>query len=152
MIALSRKTTYAVEAVLEIAQNTDTDPAQTRHFTESKGVGHRYLEKVMQRLVRAGVLKGVRGPGGGYVLARDRRRITVGDIVRAVEATSPKAERDFEAGSPLAERVINPVWQDVRQVMMRELDAVTIEELCHRANAHGVEHPKRAQPNARAGL
>lgn len=150
MIALTRKTTYAVEAVLEIAQSANTDPSQTRHFTESKGVGHRYLEKVMQKLVRAGVLKGVRGPGGGYILARERRRITVGEIVRAVEATSPKSEREPESDSILAERVINPLWHDVRTVMMRELDAITLEDLYGRASVHGIGRAREAQPGATA--
>jgi Rrf2 family iron-sulfur cluster assembly transcriptional regulator len=150
MIALTRKTTYAVEAVLEIAQTANTDPAQTRHFTESKGVGHRYLEKVMQKLVRAGVLKGVRGPGGGYVLARERRRITVGEIVRAVEATSPRVEREPEPDSVLAERVITPLWRDVRQVMMRELDGITLDDMCARASAHGLVRARPVQTGASA--
>lgn len=150
MIALTRKTTYAVEAVLEIAQSASTDPSQTRHFTEAKGVGHRYLEKVMQKLVRAGVLRGVRGPGGGYILARERRRITVGEIVRTVEATSPKSEREPEQDSALAERVINPLWHDVRAVMMRELDSITLEDLYSRASAHGVARPRTAQAGVSA--
>jgi Rrf2 family protein len=148
MIALTRKTTYAVEAVVEIARSSSGDPAQTRQFTEAKGVGQRYLEKVMQKLVRVGVLKGVRGPGGGYVLARERRRITVGEIVRAVESTSPKVDRDPEPDSVLAERVITPLWHEVRQVMMRELDAITLDDLCARASAHGIFRVRAAEAGA----
>lgn len=138
MFTMNRKTTYALEALIEIAQTTGTLPAQTRSFTESKGVGQRYLEKVMQKLVRAGILKGRRGPGGGYVLARERRRIAVGEVVRLVESVSRRSESSDPADSPLAEQVVLPLWVDVREVMMRELDAVTLDDLCHRARARGV--------------
>ena len=111
MIKLTRKMLYALEAVVDIAYNTTADPAQAREITKRQGIPQRYLEQVMQKLVRAGVLKGVRGPRGGYRLARERRRITVGEIVRVVYGTE-KTSRDMqgmEAGSELAEKVIRPL-------------------------------------------
>ena len=57
----------------------------------------RYLEQVMQQLVRAGILRGVRGPRGGYRLARDRRRVSVGDVVRVVRG-SERALKVTEPG------------------------------------------------------
>jgi deoxyuridine 5'-triphosphate nucleotidohydrolase len=73
---LSRKTALALEAVLDVAYNARPDPVQSRDITERQGIPHRYLEQVLQRLVRDGILKGVRGPRGGYTLARERRRVT----------------------------------------------------------------------------
>lgn len=115
-----------------------SDPSQTRAFTDSKGVGPRYLEKVMQKLVRAGILKGVRGPGGGYHLARERRRISVGEIVRIAESAGGTAELELEEGSPLAVHVVQPLMREVHEAMMRELDGVSLEDLCHRAVARGL--------------
>src|SRR5262245_9327799 len=83
MIRLSRKTLLALEAVIDIAYNARPEPVQAKEITARQGVPQRYLEQVMQQLVRAGVLKGVRGPRGGYRLARERRRISVGEIGRA---------------------------------------------------------------------
>lgn len=149
MIKLTRKMLYALEAVVDIAYNSGAEPAQARDITQRQGIPQRYLEQVMQKLVRAGVLKGVRGPRGGYRLARDRRKITVGEIVRVVYGTE-RTSRDLttmEAGSDLAARVIRPLWIEVRQNFMREMDEITIEDLCRRADAKGVEArpPERVQ-------
>ena len=87
MLKLSRKTLLALEAVIDIAFNARPEPVQAKEITARQGVPQRYLEQVMQQLVRAGILKGVRGPRGGYRLARERRRISVGDVVRVAVST-----------------------------------------------------------------
>ena len=61
-------------------------PVQSGEITRRQGIPRRYLEQVLQQLVRDGVLAGVRGPRGGYRLARERRRISLGEIVRVVRA------------------------------------------------------------------
>lgn len=140
MLRLSKKMVYALEAVVDIAYNSGAEPAQSRDITKRQGIPQRYLEQVMQRLVRAGVLKGVRGPRGGYRLARERRRITVGQVARVVNDAD--AAQDPLAGddcSELAKRVVRPVWRDLGEAMLKELDAITIEDLCQRANAKGIE-------------
>jgi Rrf2 family iron-sulfur cluster assembly transcriptional regulator len=95
MLKLSRKTLLALEAVIDIAFNARPEPVQAKEITARQGVPQRYLEQVMQQLVRAGVLKGVRGPRGGYRLAKERRRISVGDVVRVAESID-----DEEAENP----------------------------------------------------
>ena len=65
MLKLSRKTQLALEAVIDIAFNARPEPVQAKEITSRQGVPQRYLEQVMQQLVRAGILKGVRGPRGG---------------------------------------------------------------------------------------
>ena len=92
MLKLSRKTLLALEAVIDIAFNARPEPVQAKEITARQGVPQRYLEQVMQQLVRAGILKGVRGPRGGYRLARERRRISVGDVVRYTFTVSPAAD------------------------------------------------------------
>src|SRR3974377_1866581 len=99
MLRLSRKTLLALEAVIDIAFNARPEPVQAKEITARQGVPQRYLEQVMQQLVRAGVLKGVRGPRGGYRLARERRRISVGDIVRVAESLD---DGEAENSEPLS--------------------------------------------------
>src|SRR5512145_2761058 len=132
MIRLSRKTLLALEAVIDIAYNARPEPVQAKEITARQGVPQRYLEQVMQKLVRAGVLKGVRGPRGGYRLARERRRISVGEIARVVYGTE-RTTRDLltmEPGSEMAEKVIRPLWREVRDKFYTELDQITLEDLC----------------------
>ncbi|MFT4792950.1 MAG: Rrf2 family protein [Paracoccaceae bacterium] len=132
MLKLSRKTVLALEAVLDVAYNARPNPVQARDITERQGIPQRYLEQVMQQLVRAGVLKGVRGPRGGYTLARERRRVTVGDVVRVVSALEAEGE-DCPAGGALADMVIGPLWDDMQAGLLASLDAITMEDLCREA-------------------
>ena len=95
MLRLSKKMMFAIEAVLDIAYHAGAEPVQSREITRRQGIPRRYLEHALQHLVRQQILIGVRGPRGGYKLARERRRITVGDIVRV--------GREMEADNNLIE-------------------------------------------------
>jgi len=139
VLRLSKKLLFAIEAVLDIAYNAGALPVQSTEITGRQGIPRRYLEPVLQQLVRAGILTGVRGPRGGYRLARERRRITLGEIVRVVQAL----ERGEDAvarnsGPELGVRVVRPLWQELRDEVMARLDTVTIEDLCLRAHKAGI--------------
>ena len=84
MIRLTKKLLFAIEAVLDIAYNGGQAPVRSSEITERQGIPRRYLEPVLQELVRHKILLGIRGPSGGYRLARERRRISLGDIVRTL--------------------------------------------------------------------
>jgi Rrf2 family protein len=139
MLRLSRKTLLALEAVIDIAFNARPEPVQAKEITARQGVPQRYLEQVMQQLVRAGVLKGVRGPRGGYRLARERRRISVGDVVRVAESIEDGEEEKIRPRSDLGLRIVAPLIQTLQDDIMAQLDAISIEDLCQRARAHGVD-------------
>ena len=130
---------FAIEAVLDIAYHAGSEPVQSRDITRRQGIPRRYLEQALQHLVRRGILIGVRGPRGGYRLARERRRISVGDIVRVV--------RDMEAnnnliddtpGSDLGQKVVRPLWAELQNEMMERLNDMSIDDLCNRANQTGI--------------
>jgi Rrf2 family transcriptional regulator, iron-sulfur cluster assembly transcription factor len=138
MLKLSRKTLLALEAVIDIAFKPRAEPVQAKEITARQGVPQRYLEQVMQQLVRAGILKGVRGPRGGYRLARERRRISVGDIVRVAESLDEEANEDVPPQSDIGEKVVAPFVQSLHDEVMSKLDSVTIEMFCQRARAAGI--------------
>ena len=139
MLRLSRKTLLAPEAVIDIAFNARPEPVQAKEITARQGVPQRYLEQVMQQLVRAGILKGVRGPRGGYRLARERRRISVGDVVRVAESIEDAEEEKIRPRSDLGLRIVAPLIQTLQDDVMVRLDSVSIEDLCQRARTQGVE-------------
>ena len=139
MLRLSKKMMFAIEAVLDIAYHAGAEPVQSREITRRQGIPRRYLEHALQHLVRQEILIGVRGPRGGYKLARERRRITVGDIVRVV--------REMEADNNLIEetqcselgyQVVRPLWRELQDGLMERLDSLTVDELCTRANQSGI--------------
>ncbi len=136
MLRTSRKTLLAIEAVVDVALHARPDPVQSRDLTKRQGVPQRYLEQVMQQLVHVGILRGVRGPKGGYTLARERRRITVGEIVRIVDTMERKDETT--AASRLNDQVIRPLWDEIGALTLERLDKITIEHLCEDAQAQGL--------------
>jgi Rrf2 family iron-sulfur cluster assembly transcriptional regulator len=144
MLRLPRKTMYALEAVVDIAYNARPEPVQSKEITRRQGIPQRYLEQVMQQLVHAGILKGVRGPRGGYTLARERRRITVGEIVRTIDAMDAEGEDDnYNGGSELGQKVVRPLWTELQTDIMQRLEAVTLEDLCNRARGIGIRPDAR---------
>src|SRR5258705_6344575 len=138
MIRLSRKTLLALEAVIDIAYNARPEPVQAKEITARQGVPQRYLEQVMQQLVRAGILKGVRGPRGGYRLARERRRISVGDVVR-IAMSLDENEENFDGGSQLGRPVLVPLVASPQEEGINKLDEISIEDICKRARATGLD-------------
>jgi Rrf2 family transcriptional regulator, iron-sulfur cluster assembly transcription factor len=139
MLRLTKKLLFAIEAVLDIAYNGGSLPVQSGGITGRQGIPRRYLEQVLQQLVRAGILEGVRGPKGGYRLARERRRITVGEIVRVVRALDNGEDLlEEDSGAELGRQVFRPLWSELQEELMKQLDTITIEELCTRAHKAGI--------------
>jgi len=139
MIRLTKKLLFAIEAVLDIAYNGGAVPVRSSEITARQGIPRRYLEPVLQELVRDGILVGIRGPSGGYRLARERRRISLGDIVRSVrELETGDNPIDDPAGSALSHEVVRPLWRELEDEAMGRLDAVTLDELYGRAHNAGI--------------
>jgi Rrf2 family protein len=139
MLRPSKKMLYAIEAVLDIAYHAGGEPVQSREITRRQGIPKRYLEQTLQQLVRAGLLTGVRGPRGGYRLARERRRISVGEIVRVVRSLEAGEEQPEEQpNSALGLQVIHPMWNGLQEEIMQRLDGITIDELCLNAHRSGI--------------
>ncbi len=134
MLRLTKKLMFAIEAVVDIAYNSGEHPVQSKDIAERQGIPRRYLEQVLQQLVRADILRGVRGPRGGYRLAREKRRISVGEIIRIVReienAGDPASDPD---GSQIGIEVVRPLWLDMQQEIMVRFDTITIEDLCEKA-------------------
>jgi Rrf2 family iron-sulfur cluster assembly transcriptional regulator len=137
VIPLSRRSQLAIAAVVDIALHARPLPVAAKLLAARHELPPRHLETLLQALVRVGILKGVRGPRGGYELARERRRITAGEIARAAIQ-----EADDSLGplpqSRLIDEVIWPQMQRASDAFLAELDVVTVEELCRQAQAKAV--------------
>jgi Rrf2 family protein len=133
MLTPSRKIYYAIEAVLYIAYNAKALPVAGNAVAEAQGLPTRYLEPIMQKLVRAGILKGVRGPTGGYMLGRERRRISLADICAVItDATLPTC------ATSLGEKILRPATNGLIARWQEMLGSVTIADLCDQATAKNI--------------
>ena len=140
MLRLTKKLIFAIDAVVDIAYNASEEPVQSREIAERQRIPRRYLEQVLQHLVRAKILKGVRGPRGGYLLARERRRITLGQIARVVrELENMEDETKEEVTSDLANQVLHPIWSEMQEDLMVRLDKITIEDICRHATGLNIK-------------
>ncbi|MBV9076159.1 MAG: Rrf2 family transcriptional regulator [Methylobacteriaceae bacterium] len=132
MIPLPRRALLAVAAVVDVALHARPRPVAAKALAARHGLPPRHLEPVLQTLVRAGLLKGSRGPRGGYELARERRRMSVGDVVRALAEPAGEGDAAPEA-SPLVDGIIAPAVTEAGALFLEALDRITIAELCERA-------------------
>ncbi len=133
MIILSRKSMQIIEAMLYIAHRASNGPVSSREICAYQGVSQRYLESTLQRLVNADLLHGVRGPKGGYVLARDKRKINLAEIYEAIQKGEEKQELPA-----LARKVLIPVMKDIENSFVKQLEQITLEDLCKKALKTGI--------------
>ena len=144
MLTLSNKIMYSIEAVVDIAYHSNGQPVQSQRISSRQRTPGRYLEQSLQKLVKANILTGVRGPRGGYQLARERRRISVGEIVCIVTDLETKnAVENNLTDSEISGKVLNPMWGKIQNTILEQLDKITIEDLCIKANERGIQSEGR---------
>jgi Rrf2 family protein len=134
MNLLSRRSLLAIAAVVDVALHARPGPVAAKALAARHELPPRHLETMLQALVREGVLKGVRGPRGGYELARERRRVSAGDVVRAVM----EPQEDAQPESRLVNDVVVPMVEDASAAFLAALDQVSIDDLCRQAEERGV--------------
>jgi Rrf2 family protein len=145
MNLLSRRSMLAIAAVVDIALHSRSAPVAAKALAARHRLPPRHLETLLQGLVHAKILKGVRGPRGGYELARERRRVTLGEIVRTAVSLSTADPLEIGAHSRLLEKVIEPSVRKAGEPFLANLDAITVEDLCEDADrAHVLEEEKAA--------
>lgn len=134
MLTLSQKLFYAVEAVVYIAYNAKGEPISGREVAERQDLPPRYLEQMMQKLVHAGILRGMRGPNGGYILGRERRNISLRDICIALDEKEKLA-----AHTALGKSLLAPLAHDLHARWEDSLGEITIQQLCEKATSQRIK-------------
>ena len=140
MPLLSRKGVLAIAAVIDVALQTQGRPISAKTLAARHGLPPRHLESVLQALVRDGILKGIRGPRGGYELARERRRVTANDILRAAGSVEDVDERP--ADSKLVNKVVLPALAGAEQEFGVALARINLDDMAKNAEALAIfGHP-----------
>jgi Rrf2 family protein len=130
MSLLPRKGLLAIAAVIDVALNARERPVSARKLAARHNLPPRHLEPVLQALVHEGIFHGVRGPRGGYELARERQRITVADILRVAASED---EASSAKGSRILEEVVLPALTDAERRFAAALGQLSIDDLARRA-------------------
>jgi Rrf2 family protein len=127
----------AVLAVVDVALNTSQRPLSAKTLATRYNLAPRYLEPMLQTLVQVGILRGIRGPHGGYRLAKPASELTVDDIIGAALACTTDPH-PFLVKNPLVAKVIVPSLEQAEQTFASQLSSVTIEALAGRATTLGL--------------
>ncbi len=129
---LSRKGILAIAAVIDVALHGREHPVSAKALAIRHGLPPRHLEPVLQALVHQGILKGVRGPRGGYALGREQRRITADEILRAAGNVENSAGPQLPS-SNLVSGVVLPALAQAERAFAGALAQIDIEGLVRRA-------------------
>ncbi|WP_159621587.1 RrF2 family transcriptional regulator [Ruania rhizosphaerae] len=127
---ISAKAEYAVRAAAELATGGET-PMPAEALARAAGVPHRFLEGILTDLRREGLVLSRRGAGGGHLLARPAERVTIADVIRAVEGplVFVRDERPGEIAYQGAAALLPQVWVALRANVRAVLEQVTLADL-----------------------
>lgn len=129
MINLTRKQRYGVELMLDIALHEHQGGAvSTLSIAQRQAISASYIEQILLPLRKAGLVKSVRGPGGGYQICRDLEDITVLHIIRALES------RLTEASVTPKKNKIQQLWADLKTQTTEFLSTVTLRTIIQSSN------------------
>ncbi len=130
---LSTKGRYGLRALIDLAVYCEEDAVSIQSIAKRQNISDRYLEQLMGKLKKAGLVTSVRGSGGGYRLARPAREISVGEVLRALEGnldavTCPGNEEEQGCeGADLC--VTRYVWKRINDSITQAVDSIMIEQL-----------------------
>lgn len=134
---ISTKGRYALRVMLDIAQYGENENVSLKEISAREGISVKYLEQIVAQLGKLGLLKSVRGPLGGYRLARLPKEYTVGEILRVTEGSlAPVACLDSDRNE--CERYLEcptiKVWEGLYEVINKYVDSITLEDLLEKQN------------------
>ena len=137
---LTTKGRYAVMAMVDLAQHTGLEatggPVTLAEIAERQEISLSYLEQLFSRLRKDGLVKSVRGPGGGYRLARHASGLRISDIVLAVDEplSTTRCRKDSGKGCMADSRrcVAHDLWEELGNHIYLFLSSVSLEDVCLR--------------------
>lgn len=130
---LSRKSEYACLALIDLAEHDGAGPIKAADVSQRKGIPKKYLNQILLQLSRSGYVRGTRGAGGGYKLAKPAGKITVAQIIRLMDgplAPVGSVSRHFYQHTPIEKsRKLAGVLRDIRNYISEKLEKTTFADL-----------------------
>jgi len=143
---ISTKGEYAVRAMLDLTGQSHNYPVPLSNISIRQGISLHYLEQLFVKLRRARLVNSIRGPGGGYVLAKKSSEITIGDILRAVhedlsiyECADLNGNKNKIQCDKLENCITSILWQRLAKHISEVLDSITLDNLCKENKGEGQE-------------
>jgi len=136
---LTSKGRYAVTAMLDVALHSQVGPVSLSDISERQEISLSYLEQLFARLRKHGLVRSIRGPGGGYLLGKEAITISVGDVITAVDesvdATKCQGKGNCQGGSQC---LTHNLWLELSSRIKEFLDNITLGELVNQSDVQAV--------------
>jgi len=131
---ISKGSQYGLEAMLELALNNGNSPLSARAISQHYDIPLQYLEQIFNRLKKARLVRTLRGPKGGYILARNPSKISVREIIEALEENNFFAAKAGSQDRPLSKKTgacaARVFWQDLNNNIIKILSETTLKDIC----------------------
>jgi Rrf2 family iron-sulfur cluster assembly transcriptional regulator len=148
---LTTKGRFAVTAMLDLALHGANGPVTLSGISERQKISLSYLEQLFGKLRRRELVESVRGPGGGYHLAREASQVSVADIIRAVEEPLDSTQCGGRENCHGSQRCMtHDLWEELNTTVFGFLDGVKLSQLVDRQRSQTVSvvrHPKSREPH-----
>ena len=132
---LSTKARYAVTAMMDLALHENSNPVTLADISHYQGISLSYLEQLFAKLRKQGLVRGVRGPGGGYRLARPASEISIAEVISAINEEDEQVFKGAASAEDRGERgLLEEMWSDLSSKIYGFLDNMTLDQFV-RANA-----------------
>jgi Rrf2 family protein len=128
---VTAKADYAVRAVVELAESSQTSPRKVEDVAQAQGIPVSFLENILTQLRSAGVVRSQRGPEGGYWLAHPAKDVSLAQVIRAVEGplVGVRGQRPEEIEYSGSAESLQQVWIALRANLRKVLDEVTVADV-----------------------
>jgi Rrf2 family transcriptional regulator, iron-sulfur cluster assembly transcription factor len=138
-VRLTTKGRYAVTAMLDLAFHSDTKPVTLTDIAARQTISLSYLEQLFSRLRRANMVKGIRGPGGGYTLADTADKINIADIIAAVDEPIDATKCGGEANCQKEQACLtHDLWMGLSDQIRAYLKDITLAQLLEKHHVQTV--------------
>ena len=128
LFKIQKRIIYAIEAVIDIALNSGVNPVQNISIARRQGIPKRYLEQTLQTLVKNNILVALRGPNGGYRLAKERRKIMISDVILSISKLNNSDLNDLY-NTEISKFLIEPIISKVTDKSLELLGSISIEDI-----------------------
>ena len=143
-MGISTKSTYGIRAMLELALYYEKGPVSATFISDKENISITYLEQLLLRLRKKGLVKSMRGSRGGYLLAKKPDNITIGEIVRKLDGditpvhciSGQSNRKSCKAENKCVTRIF---WKKLKNAVDDTLDSVTLKDLCNDAKKMDID-------------
>ena len=131
---ITTKSRYGTRLIIDLAINSQYGPVKLSNISARQGISLKYLEKLIKKLKEAGFVKSIRGPKGGYILAKPMKNISVGDIVKTLEGSvsiTDCSDKENACGvcNRAGECITQWIWIETSEAMFRKLNSFKLDRL-----------------------